>query len=195
MPPIVFALLCWVVWLLPSSFVDLLAFDRAALEQGQYWRLWSGHLPHFSGSHLLADSAVIVVTGLLLRQALKTLFLAGALLAMPLISAGFWWLIPELAQYRGSSAIGAMLWTLAGCMTAQTGQRDVPRRWLGWQFLLLALKIAQEALSLLPSPAALGEDVGLLWQAHLFGAAAGLLCWACARIWGTASGRAQHRAT
>ncbi len=47
-------LLTLFVWLLPAA-TAIFIYDRPAILQGQIWRLWTGHLCHFSPSHLFWD--------------------------------------------------------------------------------------------------------------------------------------------
>ena len=43
--------------LLPEPMQQWLRYDRSALQTGQYWRLFSGHLLHSNGWHLLMNLA------------------------------------------------------------------------------------------------------------------------------------------
>src|SRR4051812_25687175 len=43
---------------LAPGFKAWLIYDRAAILHGELWRLWTGHLVHFSNSHLLLDASV-----------------------------------------------------------------------------------------------------------------------------------------
>lgn len=46
-----------------------LEFDRRALLAGEIWRLWSGHLVHYSWQQSLVDGAVALVAGLIAVRA------------------------------------------------------------------------------------------------------------------------------
>lgn len=43
--------------------------DRDALAAGEVWRLWTGHLTHFSASHLVVDALVFTLLAAALRRA------------------------------------------------------------------------------------------------------------------------------
>ena len=44
------------LWFTGESGRELLRYERAAVLQGQYWRLLTGHLVHGSGQHLLLNA-------------------------------------------------------------------------------------------------------------------------------------------
>lgn len=165
---------------MPTPYSDLLVFERNALLDGEWWRLWSGHLTHFTWVQLLADSGVVAILGYFTQRYLKSAFLMfSLLLAMPVISGLLLWLIPDMNDYRGASAIGALMWVLAGCVFLAECKLFSPHFWLGCLFLLaLIIKIAGEALSLLPSLSPLPQGVQVVWQSHLFGAVTGFVLFA-----------------
>jgi rhomboid family GlyGly-CTERM serine protease len=95
------ALLAW-AW---PDLAALLVYDRAAIGDGQLWRLASGHLVHFSTGHLVANLGVLLVAGTALerRDARATAMLYG--LAMPFIGVVLWLAEPSLAVFGGASGI------------------------------------------------------------------------------------------
>lgn len=52
----------------------LLAYDRAAILQGEWWRLITGHWVHFSAQHFLYDTAAFGIIGTLLENRGRKLF-------------------------------------------------------------------------------------------------------------------------
>ena len=52
-------LACLAMWFTFGEEAAWLAFDRQAILAGQVWRLWSGHLVHYSLHHALLDSSVL----------------------------------------------------------------------------------------------------------------------------------------
>jgi len=177
LPAILFALLCGAVWLLPAHAADWLSFDRAALWQGQWWRLWTCHLTHYTLAQLSTDASIIVILGFVLRRYLSALFLAvSLLLVLPLISGLMLLLMPEMSSYRGASAVGALLWVWLGCTLLYNSRVFSFSFWLGGCIIsLLATKIIVEKWALLPPISNLPEYVQIAWQAHLLGAVSGLL--------------------
>ncbi|MFT3869010.1 MAG: rhombosortase [Nibricoccus sp.] len=92
-----------------AGWTEALEMNRIALAQGELWRLFTGHLTHFSADHLKWDLAVFVALGSLVELRSRRHFvavLAGGALA---ISVGVWWLQPQFASYRGLSGVDSAL--------------------------------------------------------------------------------------
>jgi len=158
----------------PPAVNAWLAYERQAILAGQFWRLWSAHLVHFSARHALADALVFFLLAALAEREIgaRRLGLCVALGA-PFISAGLLLMAPDLAYYRGASGIAAMVAILAGASLWRT--RPARR---GVLLLLAAIwlsKTACEALGISSDLANLPPDVVVAWQAHALGAAWGLL--------------------
>ena len=80
-------------------------FDRAAIEQGEWWRLLSAHWVHCDAAHATWDIAALLLLGMLFEPRLKwrvPLVLLGASVA---IDAWLWWGMPTLSYYCGLSGI------------------------------------------------------------------------------------------
>lgn len=167
------ALACVALALLPEGLSAALAFERAALLDGQWWRLWSGHLVHFGPQHALSDAAVVFACGAFLerRTGARRLVL-HLLLAAPLISIVLLLAAPAMSEYRGASSMATML--AGGCAIVLHAR---PR----WRPAVLAgaaafgLWTLAQALGAGASLAGLPEGIGVAWQAHLAGAACALL--------------------
>jgi len=91
-------------WGTPGA-TDLFIYDRAALARGEWWRLLTGHLTHFSGTHLLNNLVVLAPAAWLVetrcRSDAATLFVLAALG----ISIALWINDPRLVQFAGASGI------------------------------------------------------------------------------------------
>jgi rhomboid family GlyGly-CTERM serine protease len=101
-----------------------LLYDRPEIANGQWWRLWSGHLVHFGWSHFIADTGLFLILGFILRAQPR---LAGlALVILPaIISASIYFFDPVMLRYGGLSAVDlSLLLVVAG----QGWQRD----WKDW---------------------------------------------------------------
>ena len=115
--------------------------DRDALANGEVWRLWTGHLAHFSVSHLLVDAFVFALLAMALRRAGESslgrgLWLGGAALSVSLLCSD-----AELARYGGLSGLNALLLgRLAGRWFHAGGQQRI----LG--LALLAVTVGKFAL-------------------------------------------------
>jgi len=40
-----------------GAWRPLLIYDRTAVMQGEWWRIWTGHLVHFGWPHFVCDAA------------------------------------------------------------------------------------------------------------------------------------------
>lgn len=161
--------------MLSAAVNDLLEFDRRAILAGDIWRLWTGHLVHYSTQQALIDGATATVAGAIVLPVLGWRRLALLLvLAAPLISAGLLLLAPDCLYYRGASALAILLTVLAaGTLWPRAGSAA-----RGALLLLggaLLLKIAAEAWGYAAPWTDLPADVRVAWQAHLLGALAALI--------------------
>ena len=145
-----------------------LLLDRPAVAQGQWWRLWSGHLLHLGLSHALLNlGALAVILMLAWRQRMLAELAVAALVAMPLLSLALLWLDPQLDWYAGLSGLlhGLLVMVLVrrGDMLAIV------------LLLLLVAKLACEWRF-----GSHGQQFEVVTLAHRLGAALGVL-WAVVR--------------
>lgn len=82
-----------------------LVFDRAAIAAGEWWRIATGNLAHYSPSHLLFNVLALAVAGTLIETRrlphLGVLFLAGSVA----IGLTIWFAEPGLRYYAGLSGL------------------------------------------------------------------------------------------
>ena len=168
------ALACLALAFAPPVLTDALAYERQAILSGQFWRLWTGHLVHFSLRHALADGSVLFLLGLVVEPLAGTRRLCVALAGgAALISAALLLCVPGLQQYRGASGLDMMMAAMALVLLWRNG--GIARPWLVFFAALLVLKIAGEALGISSGFAALPGDIVIVWQAHLLGVLYGFL--------------------
>src|SRR4051812_39105158 len=106
-PPWVFLALAAaaLVMQVTPAWRDHLLYDRAAIIDGQWWRIWTGHLVHFGWPHFVADAGLFLILGWLL-DAPHPWFSRLALVIMPaFISAVLFWFDPGMHRYGGLSAV------------------------------------------------------------------------------------------
>jgi rhomboid family GlyGly-CTERM serine protease len=162
-------LVCAVLFLAPDSVGAWLSFDRQACFGGEVWRLWSGHLVHFSAAHAMADLAVLIAAAAIAEHeigARRTAFVlfAGA----PLISLGLALLLPDLAIYRGSSALSILLGSIGGALIWHRAPRMRPALWcIG---AVVIVKIVIDAVGWLPGLSSVPDGIRVAWQAHAMAA-------------------------
>ena len=151
-----------------------LAWERAGILHGELWRLWSGHLVHYSISHAAADTLVLLAMGWYAEPLVGSrrfgLMLAGGALVL---SLGLLALAPGLQEYRGASGLGVLTAVLGG--TLAWHHHPASRPMLGCAALAMAAKTLWEACAHTAAFTDLPAGVAVAWQAHLLGALLGVL--------------------
>lgn len=82
-----------------------LIYDRAAISSGEWWRLVSGHLVHYSLSHLLFDVLAVFVTGAFIEIRRYRGFEWLCFLTATAIGIVLYLGAPRMAYYGGLSGI------------------------------------------------------------------------------------------
>lgn len=154
--------------LVGSTAREALRFDRVPLSHGEWWRLLSAHFVHLDLEHAVLNGLGLILMWALFARDYRPLGWLAIYLASALaVSAGLWFLNPELEWYVGASG------ALHGVMTAGTlahlrrGDLD---GWLLALFILAKLAYEQFAGAL---PLAGSPDTVV--DAHLYGAIGGLV--------------------
>lgn len=170
--PALAAVCCVFAWM-PDWAATGLAYDRSALQAGQVWRAWTGHLVHFGWQHAVADGIVLLVTTAIVayfRGARVTVlaWLAGA----PLVSLGLLATAPDLQVCRGASGMATMMGVAAACMLwrAEPGSRGV----IALLATGVAIKLLLDAGGAMPGYTTLPDGIRVVWQAHALGAILGV---------------------
>ncbi len=170
----VFVLACILLAFAPEEVQATLAYDRRAISCGELWRLWTGHIVHFSVQHALGDMAVFALSGIFAEKIIGTRRMALALLAGSLvISIALLIGAPALAEYRGASGLCAMI--IGGLVALIWKARPQLRQVLTILAGLFAAKIVFDALGASHGLVGFPDGVVVCWQAHVFGAAMGWL--------------------
>ena len=151
-----------------------LRYQRAAVLDGEWWRLLSAHLVHLGWAHLWLNLAGLLLVWLLFGPRLRPVaWLAVFLLSALGTGLGLFWFSPGLDWYVGLSGVLHGLF-VAGALAEC---RFEPRMG-GLLLVLLAVKLAWEQfMGATPGTA---EMIGaaVVVDAHLYGAVSGGL--ACA---------------
>jgi rhomboid family GlyGly-CTERM serine protease len=98
---------------LSPATASILEFDRVAIASGQFYRLLTGHLAHWSFDHLLWDVVMFATLGAFLERSSRWLLLAVLAAAAPAVSAAIWLLQPDMLVYRGLSGVDSALFAAA----------------------------------------------------------------------------------
>ncbi len=167
------ALLAWA----SPAITSWLQLDFMAVTDGQWWRIWTGHLTHYDGNHLFWDLLMFAILGASCERIVGSRFPAMLAIITAGISASIAWWCPEITVYRGLSGIDTALfvWFVAD---------QSVRAWNREERIVAALWIAPSAglVGKLLFEASTGNTLFVdsssftpLVQSHLAGAAFGLL--------------------
>ncbi len=159
------------VW---PRLAGVLIYQRADILAGQAWRIWTGHLVHYTASHLIWDLAVFLAAGLWLERIAPRLTRWFYLLAPPAISAALLWGEPALERYAGLSGLAAGLLVLLALVQLQPGTNEPRWFWIS-VLALVALKVVVETSTGNPLLARFDTDVKVVPLAHLAGIACALV--------------------
>lgn len=164
---------------------SLLAFDRQGILEGEIWRLWTGHLVHYSTGHAALDiAALLVLAGLAEQEAGARAVAALLAVSMPVISLSLLLAAPDMLVYKGASALATLFGVACGALL----WRREPRLRAGLALLgcMALAKTVCDATGLLPGLSSLPDGVLVAWQAHVLGGCMAL-AWALHRKPGTRS--------
>ncbi|HZX24360.1 MAG TPA: rhombosortase [Woeseiaceae bacterium] len=156
-----------------------LRYSRAAVADGEWWRLATAHLVHLGPGHLLLNLAGLALVGWLTGREYGATVWWGIILASAgAIAAALYVLHPGVAWYVGLS--GVLHGLLAGGLVPALRDRDPAAVILA---ALLAGKLAWEALAG-PLPGAEQTAGGpVLVEAHRYGALGGAIAGLAALPW------------
>jgi rhomboid family GlyGly-CTERM serine protease len=156
-------------------------YERAAVLNGEYWRLVTGHFVHGSLQHLALNLAGLAVIAALFAKdySIKSWLLIVAL-SIVVIDAGFVFYEPQLTWYVGFSGVlhgalaaGAVAWW----------RREPPALALALSGILIGKLAWEQWHGALP----LSGDLPVVVDAHLYGAIGGLIAasilWASRQPW------------
>jgi rhomboid family GlyGly-CTERM serine protease len=146
---------------------DAGSFDRAAIGAGQWWRLLTAHFVHLDAGHAFLNGlGVVLMWALFARDYSPARWAAIYLFAALTISAGLWFLDPELEWYVGASG------ALHGVMTAGTLAHLRRRDLDGW--ILAAFIVAKLCYEQFAGSMPFAGAANTIVDAHLYGAVGGL---------------------
>jgi rhomboid family GlyGly-CTERM serine protease len=150
----------------------MLEFDRDKILAGEWWRLWSGHVVHYSWQHMLVNvAAIFLLTAIMEKLFSWKRIIALLILAAPVISIGLLIFNPHLYVYRGASSLVTFLIALVACLIWEKEKRIFSLLAIS----LLALKIISEAIHLKQDWSGMPLGIEVTWQAHALGFCLALL--------------------
>ncbi len=169
--PLVFAVVGAVAVAFGDDGREVLRYDRAAIADGEYWRLLSGHIAHLGFRHLLLNLAGLALVWLLVGRRYRTRhWILVAAISVLLMDAGFWFVDAGMRWYVGLSGLLHGL-LLAGAIR---GLRSLPVESIVICTLVVAKLAYEQVAGPLPgAEAAAGGAVVV--NSHLYGAIGGAL--------------------
>ncbi|MBB85834.1 rhombosortase [Abyssibacter sp.] len=155
---------------LGESGREWLRFDHGAIDAGQYWRVWSGHLVHAGWYHLLLNGLGLIILVLLCPERVRlSWWTVRFVLMAALTSAGLYWFGGGIEWYVGLSGLMHGYYLLG--LRRPAMQRD----WIAIACLayLVGKLVWEEWVGIAVSnEAAIGVPVAT--RSHLFGALSAL---------------------
>ncbi|HEX4301025.1 MAG TPA: rhombosortase [Gammaproteobacteria bacterium] len=149
----------------------LLRYDRAAIEHGEIWRLFSGNFVHLGLGHLLEDMAGLVLLWLLFEDVLPG-WRTPAVVCLGSLAVGLGLLIGDrhVDWYVGISGALDTLWAAGALGLLRRRDR------FGWMLsvVLLAKLVYEQCFGALPFSSVSSGGMVIV-DAHLYGALAGAL--------------------
>ncbi len=164
------AVLCAVMAMDPTS-TEWLRYDRQAIESGEIWRLFSGHLTHASWAHTGLNVAGLVLVALLFPEPLGYRHWLLRLLFMALLTSALMYLFsPTLGWYVGLSGVLHGLFVLGFWWAFRNGDR--------FSLLLLGVLVAKLVVEHFHGPITSNDElvgVPVFTRAHSYGAIASVI--------------------
>lgn len=173
------AILIGALSLMGSELTEVLRYDRAAIEQGEYWRILSGHFVHAGLAHTLLNMAGLVLIALLFPEPLSLRIWAWRVLSISFgISALMYWRLTDLGWYVGLSGTLHGLFVLGFWWLFREGDGLAP--------ILLAVLLAKLGWEHVYGPITSNEElvgVPVLVEAHSYGALCAVLYLSFSMAW------------
>ena len=170
LPVLAILLLAFVAYAFEDDLLASLIYHRTFILQGEYWRLFTGHIFHTNGNHLLLNLAGLTLLWSLHGQYYQcTRYLLLTLFSALSVSLGLLCFSPELSQYVGLSGIlhGIFIW---GALT------DIQHKLKSGYLLLLGivLKVSHEQIYGASNDITTLINAKVAIDAHLWGMLAGV---------------------
>jgi rhomboid family GlyGly-CTERM serine protease len=147
-------------------------FDRFAIAQGEWWRLFTANLVHISWAHLFFDYAgFVVIWYLFQRQTTFWQWLWVISISAWAVGLGLWWFNVQLLYYLGISGVLHGMFVF-GAMRTMRKDKIFAAFAL---FLIITKLLWEQTQGTLSNPEMVGAPV--IVDAHLYGALGGLAAW------------------
>ncbi len=160
-----------VIYLLPNGLENFLIYDRVDINNGELWRLFTGHLVHTNFNHLLLNLAGLTMLWALHGDHYQIKSYASVfIIAILVCSFGIYVFDPDMQRYVGLSGVlhGVFVW---GAI------KDIQKGWQSGYLLLIGVwaKIFYEQAFGASADVEKLINASVAIDAHLWGAVGGLL--------------------
>jgi len=169
--PLAVVIISLIAFIFDNSLSDSLVYQRSLVNQGELWRVFSGHFFHTNGFHFLLNGAAVIMLWALHGHfyTIKTysfVFIVSAIIC----AIGIHWFSLDINQYVGLSGVlhGLFIWGAIEDIKAK--ERT------GYLLLLgILLKVSHEQFYGASEDVAslIGANVAI--NAHLWGAIGGIV--------------------
>jgi len=168
---IIVAILSTLAYIFNNELSELLVYQRQFIEQGEYWRLFTGHFFHTNNNHLYLNLAALIMLWALHGHFYTvTHYLLLFSIAAFTTSVGIYFFSSDITQYVGLSGVlhGVFIW--GAIMDIQAKEKTGYILFIGvW------LKIAHEQLYGASNDVIELIGANVATDAHLWGAVGGML--------------------
>ncbi|OUS32164.1 rhombosortase [Thalassotalea sp. 42_200_T64] len=169
--PLIIFILAIMTFFLPDNISDLLIYNRHSINDGEFWRLLTGHFDHTNFNHLLLNIAGLSMLWALHGEHYSSKsYAVNFLFAAIFCSLGIYFFVPDMIRYVGLSGVlhGIFVWG-AIC--------DIQKGWKSGYLLLLAVwgKILYEQVFGASADVEAMINARVAIDAHLWGAIGGLI--------------------
>lgn len=158
---------------------EWLRFDVGGLEQGQWWRVWTGHLVHAGWYHLLLNGTGLVILVLLCPETIRlSWWMVRFVLMAAMTSAGLYWFGHGVHWYVGLSGL------MHGFFLLGLRKPAMRKDWIAIACLayLVGKLLWEEVIGIsVSNEAAIGVPVAT--RSHLFGALSAVPIMLLEMIW------------
>ena len=179
--PLTVVIISLIAFIFDSTLSESLVYQRSLVNQGEIWRVFSGHFFHTNGFHFMLNGAAVVMLWVLhghfyTIKNYSFIFMVSAIIC----AIGIHWFSLDIDQYVGLSGVlhGLFIW---GAI------EDIKAKERTGYLLLLAilLKIAHEQFYGANEDVAsmIGANVAI--NAHLWGAIGGVVAVLILRLFST----------
>ena len=167
----IYAVLIALIAIFCTYYQELFLYQREALEQGEIWRLFSGHFVHLNNKHLILNLIAWFIIFFLGVNHLSVMRWMTLLIILTLsISAGLYYFVPTVIFYGGLSGV------LHGYFAYILVEWIKQKQKVAWLILfLLLIKILFENFSDKGSSTAEYLNIQVVTEVHLIGAFVGIL--------------------